>query len=356
MMLRFLSIFAIYGLLISTTKAEIGCRDENNKLVDWYYLYKLPETNSHDPESGLYYSFITSDNADNPEWKRSKHNVNQAKSVPGRTLEPILKDAGKQFLSVLYNDEPPTGKTDGYRGHTKGVVATDGITGFWLVHSVPKYPPALGEAYQYPHTGRMYGQSFLCITFNASEMNTIGMQLNKNEPHVYSSGVPNGLKAQFPDLVEAISMKNSTEAPHWSHSKLISRNGVVFRSFAKDRNFRKELYADFIAPTLQVALFVESWQHGTGNLPSNCNIPELAVLNVKSVKVGDAEFTTLKDHSKWAVTGPGDSSFWICVGDINRQEHQKLRGGGSVCTESTGLSSVYFRSVVNVEECPLVRN
>ena len=44
-------------------------------------------------------------------------------------------------------------------GHTKGVVAYDQKTGFWLVHSVPNYPskPSSGK-YDYPATGMKFGQ------------------------------------------------------------------------------------------------------------------------------------------------------------------------------------------------------
>jgi len=76
-------------------------------------------------------------------------------------------------------------------GHTKGVVVFDKDNGFWMVHSVPKFPPAPGKLYKhsviltnstfkifyiadsgkydYPTTGEKYGQSFLCISLKTSE-------------------------------------------------------------------------------------------------------------------------------------------------------------------------------------------
>ena len=67
-----------------------------------------------------------------------------------------------------------------------GDVCFDKSSGFWLVHSVPHLPPWANESYAYPHTGRMYGQTFLCVTYNYDQLNLIGTsrQFSKNVPCV----------------------------------------------------------------------------------------------------------------------------------------------------------------------------
>lgn len=350
-MFKLLLLFALV-CTFQTCFSEIGCRDEDNSLVDWYYLYKLPASDHHHPRnatSGLQYAFITSRSA--TDWQISERTINQTDSIPGRTLEPLFS-GGNELLKILYNDEPPKGEIDGTRGHTKGVVATDGTTGFWLIHSVPKYPPMLNESYYFPDTGKLYGQSFLCISVDVSQMETIGQQLIMNEPHVYSYNIPEAWEERFPKLTQATEMKPITTSPFWSVVNLKSMEGVVFHSFAKSRQFNKELYSDFIAPSLQVDLLVETWQHGAGNLPSDCNTSQWKVMNVKGVEVTDNyRFATMKDHSKWAVSVPGDRDF-ICVGDINRQEHQKVRGGGSVCSQIDAIVQIYRVMVQDIESCP----
>ncbi|XP_058823458.1 plancitoxin-1 isoform X2 [Topomyia yanbarensis] len=328
---------------------ELGCRDEENNLVDWYYLYKLPHEyfDRNTTSSGFRYAFMTS--AGSGKWQLSERTVNDSASIPGRTLQPVLDESGSSSLALLYNDEPPENSTDGLRGHTKGVVATDGTSGFWLVHSVPKYPPPLGQSYQYPSSGKLFGQSYLCISVAADQMELIGMQLLLNEPHVYSFRIPEELQDRFPRLVKVTQMETDESPPYWKVLDLTSRGGTTFHSFAKNRFFKKELYADFIAPALQVGLQVETWQHGAGNLPSECS--HWPVFNVKDVKVTeDYHFSTLKDHSKWAVSSNSDKEY-ICVGDINRQEHQKERGGGSVCSQLSSVVAVYRASVTSIENC-----
>ncbi|EDS43235.1 deoxyribonuclease-2-alpha [Culex quinquefasciatus] len=334
MRVALLALLHLSICLHQTGSTELGCRDENGNLVDWYYLYKLPEkvAAGRSETAGLHYTFVT---AGQPSagWQLSARNVNESESIPGRTVGPVL--GAKNLLAVLYNDEPPEGKTDGLRGHTKGVVATDGTSGFWLIHSVPKYPPELAS--------------------ERTRWMQLGVNLVLNEPHVYSYHVPDELRERFPKLVEATRMKTDSKPPHWKVLQLRSRAGVTFNSFAKNRYFKKELYADLIAPSLQSNLLVESWQHGTGNLPSDCSKPKWTVLNIEGVTIGQQfRFETLQDHSKWAVSGDSERRF-ICVGDINRQEHQKVRGGGSVCSELPDVVAAYAGSVGSVESCPKPR-
>lgn len=145
-------------------------------------------------------------------------------------------------------------------------------------------------------------------------------------------------------------MHAKTNAPFHNAATLRSRYGTVFTSFAKSGSFRKELYEDLVAPHYQPGdFYVESWRHGPGNIDSNCT-RATKIYNVKDVTVKDENitFTTLHDHSKWMVSAMNKL---ICVGDINRQEHQKVRGGGTVCMQNDKISMVYQEAVAEVEEC-----
>ena len=73
---------------------------------------------------------------------------------------------------MMYNDEHADGKADSYRGHSKGAVVFDNETGFWLIHSVPKFPHP--DSYIYPESGHNNGQSFLCITLSTKSLALLG--------------------------------------------------------------------------------------------------------------------------------------------------------------------------------------
>lgn len=77
---------------------------------------------------------------------------------------------------IAYNDETSYNYTTFTLGHSKGVLVADKNAGFWLVHSVPKFPqlPYQNNSYSYPKTGIRYGQSFLCISMMPEELEKVG--------------------------------------------------------------------------------------------------------------------------------------------------------------------------------------
>lgn len=77
---------------------------------------------------------------------------------------------------VVYNDEPTIGNVTFVLGHSKGIVVANNGSGFWLVHSVPKFPqlPNQNNSYTYPRTGIKFGQSFLCMSMVAEELDKVG--------------------------------------------------------------------------------------------------------------------------------------------------------------------------------------
>ncbi|CAG2066178.1 unnamed protein product, partial [Timema podura] len=98
----------------------------------------------------------------------------------GQTLKSLYDNGTKQdpgTLWILYNDQPPNGGVGIELGHTKGVVMSQSNGGFWLIHSVPHYPPSPNKStqnfYSYPHTGLHYGQSLMCISLDVKQLDTV---------------------------------------------------------------------------------------------------------------------------------------------------------------------------------------
>lgn len=158
---------------------------------------------------------------------------------------------------VAYNDENPnTGKTDGYRGHTKGIVVSDDIQGFWMVHSVPKFPATTTNSYSYPETGELpkkektliksslgyrYAQSFICVTLSSATLDQIGKQLLYNQINVYDFKIPPSYSRLYPNLDDAVREKPLPRSikTYYSISNFTTNGGLNFVSFAKHKKFEK---------------------------------------------------------------------------------------------------------------------
>lgn len=341
-------IFCIPFILVNS---QLGCRDENGNEVDWYYLFKLPTNlNESTFKEGKEYIYLTS--KESSEWQRGQKTIDNSESFPGQTLKQLY---GKEssIARIMYNDNNETDIAKP-NGHAKGVIAADEYTGFWLIHSVPKFPPE--KYYSYPSAGFKNGQSFLCITMNTRNINLAAEQLLYNDVQQYNNvslSIPDGLKKSLPNFVNVVEKKFITNPDH-RIINVVSLKGTPFTVFGKTAYFKEDLYAGLVAPTLKTHLYVEVWRCGSGTLMKSDCTGTFHVYNIRGLKLTDFDntiFDTTKDHSKWAVSQniTGD---WICVGDFNRKYLKQNRGGGTVCQRNANVANAY-RNLINwFDDCP----
>ncbi|KAI9555628.1 hypothetical protein GHT06_018143 [Daphnia sinensis] len=370
-------IFILWCVVTQPATASLSCRTEDGQPVDWFVLYKLPPTTLGKATDGRAYVYTTSASTqgdDGSTWIFSQQSIDSAGSLPGQTLEPIYNfpehvvsednDVDERLL-LMYNDEFPNGTSSEIAAHAKGVVAFDGQSGFWLVHSVPRFPPAPGgdrspetrTNYSYPASGLRYGQTMLCVSLPFNQADLIGEQLQYYHPFIYHWSVSSSSKEwiqMVPNLVDVARGHHVTKPP-WSRSvQLLSSDRLSIISFAKARQFGLDLYGDWMTDSLKNSLYVETWTNGQGHpMPSLCINRTLTVENVKQVHLIDGQgFPSHSDHSKWAISSRREDP-WVCVADINRMDSQRRRGGGSLCFRHAKLWRGFDRAVSQLEACPL---
>lgn len=150
----------------------------------------------------------------------------------------------------LYNDQPPDQPAKDHNGHAKGTVFVNkDKRGFWFIHSVPDFPPepyyeqeknsTLVGRYSYPSSGKVNGQSFLCISTTEDNFNIIGKQLMYNQIIVYKKNLPTDLAKLFHSLADAANEKKINEPPFNSKANFYSTNRMKFISFAKSDKWNK---------------------------------------------------------------------------------------------------------------------
>lgn len=348
--------------------SPVSCYNDQGRAVDWFYLYKLPKGGERKSEfKGERYLLLDKGSEG---WTEGKVTVNDTGGALGRTVGQLYsQEKNSEVAYVLYNDQKPSEEFGGGRagssgGHTKGVVLLDKRQGFWLVHSTPHFPPERqGGEFYYPSSGVNNGQNFICVTYPLERFQTIGEQLQINQPDVYDCDVPQSFASSLPALAAVCNKK--LPSPHvFPHVKTVSNRSVTltstggtdFISFAKGAKFDDDLYHSWVAPALKTDLLVQFWVRSTGILPSNCSLG-WKVLDIKLIHPGETfTFKATQDHSKWAVSPKaagwrGGGGGWVCVGDINRNEAEERRGGGTVCLQDPVVWKAYRTAALQCEAC-----
>jgi len=343
----------LFALLASPFALGISCKDENGNAVDWWIIMKapvLPGSSDQTAQSGFGYAYS---DANSPvlQWTGQQLNTNLNGALGG-TLAQIYNADSSSVAWAMYDDEPPSGKASDTYGHTKGDLAFDSNGGFWLVHSVPRFPVATGNTYTYPDDEKIYGQSFLCVSYDLPTFNDIADAFLLNKPYVYDSNLPNSLAQQVPDMQLVLNKQWDSKASLSNATSVRSSAGKPFMVFSKNTKWDSNLYSDLIEPTFNVGLYVESWMDGadSNKMPTFCagSQYQYSTINVREVAIGSITWPETKDHSKWAVSL---SKSYTCIGDINRQFSQAKRGGGSVCFNDATVYKSIYGMITKADSC-----
>lgn len=244
----------------------------------------------------------------------------------------------------------------------------DGESGFWLIHSIPRFfnPPkdSTGKsvAYEYPASGANNGQTALCISFKTTkEAQDIATQVLNNRVNLYAIHLTPEVEKVAPKLVDL--RDNKSPGTRTKNVETItSVKGVDFLSFARDHHSAADgdLYHVFVAPTLKTDMAAETWRNGAGGpLGPSCDgdhtVSNIQHVNLKfkgkGAKVAETgPWEYKKDHSKWAIS-TNTKSPYTCIGDINRMKSQFKRGGGTVCINNINVWNTVTDSIHAIEPC-----
>eukprot|EP01132_Coremiostelium_polycephalum_P005337 gene5337-6657_t len=358
-------LFFIISVVVTESKieSEITCLDENGKAVDWWVIQKLPTLTGTDGRflKGLAYAYADKNSESlnlTDKW------LDDHSNALGYTLNQIYDNRNSDDLMwLMYNDQPPESKVSSDYAHSKGVLALTNKTGFWLIHSTPRFPlvPSDSEnTYHFPSNEVRNGQSYLCISFDSKEsLDTISRKLFINRPYIYNYKIPTGFPLKTTDI-EKLLMGGFESLPTGETSELKSRDGLQFKVFAKNKEWNQDLYESLLQSSIKQDMIITTWRLGAGYtiMPTFCQ-PKYTWDSVNSLQLKithDAgvmyTWRYTKDHSKWAISLDDDNQeHYVCIGDINRMYSQFKRGGGTACFINNKLWQSYFNLVSNADFC-----
>jgi deoxyribonuclease-2 len=369
------SFFFVYSLCYFLNVNGLGCIDQKGNSVGWWVMLKFPIiSGSSDPLAKAGYAYLYAD-VNNPILTYPEMSLNDTSGALSRTMTQIYS-ASSSTSWYFYDDEHPDGSEYDSFGHTKGCMGLNSQSGFWLIHSVPRFPaiPESGVSFSYPEEEAKYGQSFLCLSLSTSEINTVASLQLIDKPSIFTSQLTSATSSAAPNVVSLIGGKSFVTSPTSTNETITTTDGTSFVVFAKNSEWDNELYEYAVAPYLNSDLYVESWmvclfsfflfssssihspsflfphQDGVGPLPSYCKPKyNYNVQDIRQLAFSSIAYTETEDHSKWAITSDGDN--YVCIGDINRQNGQLSRGGGTACQLNSKLWSSFSQLITNVDSC-----
>ncbi|CAI5445620.1 unnamed protein product [Caenorhabditis angaria] len=359
-MQRFFILFFIF--LIKNSQQSVQCLDNSGKPVDWYIFYKLPHLWDH-PESvpisnGTGFLYM---DPNQKTWKLMENGMDaQQNNAVYSTLEQYYGNSdNSSYFSYMYNDEWPDSTIwSNNSGHAKGVVMFDKSSGFWLIHSIPKFPSVV--EFRYPSNAHWYGQMGLCLSLGFNSLADVAQQLFFYNTFTYQFNLPDYFANSVP-LLTRLQKGDYQQSPPYTNSKIFKTlGGQSFRHFAKTGSWGKDLYSDYVMGELRTSIKVETWDHESGtetNLPSVCSQnAHMSTLNAAYIRLPfNINYKTYEDHSKFVVAFSDQNRLpavpYVCIGDINRQSHQLHRGGGTMCIYEQDIYQQYANIISETVPC-----
>lgn len=321
----------------------LSCKDLQNQNTDYFAMFKTPKISGGTPRRSEGIAFFYTDSS-KPTLFEADSDVDSNTNPLYYTLNPLY-EKNASFGWAIFNDQSPN-YTSSSSGHMKGVLMFDESTALYLEQSTPKFPddPRLVHEYGFVNSGKVNGQSFLCLNLDSDGLINVTDSFLIQRPYFYSWNLPPYSSLRCPSLSKAIEKK-------WNNNNLTQVSSIKvgqnsFHLFAKGPKWGQELYHDLLAPFFRNNVFAQSWSNGVGTLDSDCS-GSFSAFNVLNINFLGLKWARSKDHSKWAVTENG----FLFIGGTNRQNGQLKRGGGGFALFNQNLASQLRKVVDSFEEC-----
>ena len=121
--------------------------------------------------------------------------------------------------------------------------------GFWLVHSVPRFPDLSKSSYSFPEDEEIYAQHFLCVSLGARDLDGAADAMRYNHLDMFATQLPEKLASQYPGLASLIGKETEDGSNVYN---MTSAAGQQFTVFSKSPSWGKDLGEDLVEPYFDV--------------------------------------------------------------------------------------------------------
>ncbi|CAH2041417.1 unnamed protein product, partial [Iphiclides podalirius] len=307
---------------------NLHCRDNDNRPVEWWYIYKPPSAVVPFLELGRNFTYITS--SETGRWRPSDRYIT-SNSMLQHTLSPIYRPTYVDYLALIVYESRRNSEA-------LGVLMADERGGVWIGHTIPGLINVNGDRHVFPDEEKSNGHLIMCLSIDLLAVNEIATAIKTVAPKITHFKIPKKIIDLLPmwDFLEP-KRKEQKETKTKRLQILTSEESMRVEILARPPKSRQSLYTNFAA-SKHIILDVYS-QTSAERLSSDCNrnygvrdIDQISLKMPESVHyVGNGSDKTtfaVSTAAPWQEAGSSPPQYWTCTSNLDN--HEKLRKGGLI--------------------------
>uniref|UniRef100_A0A5S6QCH2 Deoxyribonuclease II n=1 Tax=Trichuris muris TaxID=70415 RepID=A0A5S6QCH2_TRIMR len=335
----------------AVNSAALSCKDAAGANIAWGVFYVVPGTQT---AHAIYAAAA-------PGWEANPIDLKTAGGVLDGLFAPFV--AAKATYNVLaYSNFPPYYREGSKCGSAlRGVLGYTDSDGWWLTHTIDKWPDLQAGAIAPPSAGG--AGLIVCVTLPFASMPTWATTLDYASPMLYyqqSTNPPAATSiANVPALAALTQPPVAAIYSPFTRTMMFTPTGnnpAPTRLFTKLPRASIEIHSNYMAQILKQNLIVWSKApSGESLLRSSCT-GAYQVENVKgsSITVNNQVITRQQDTASWAVSKAPGAEAVFCVSGSDRTQSSIGLAGGVVCLQQQQVQQLFsaIATAAGIEACP----
>ncbi|KRZ82216.1 Deoxyribonuclease-2-alpha [Trichinella sp. T8] len=342
MKMLFTTVIVIMISLKNSMAQVATCRNDENRDVDWFLVYKPPTL--------LNTKIMKSDR--NPMWGNSAANIDQDAGHSIRTTMANFIENNGNINVLAYSDDPPNLPPMNEKSKAKGVLLVDSTgtdAAAWFVHTVPNFLAHLG-GYSWPATETAKGHMFLCLSLNEAQLNSVAKAIRYQEPFIYANNLSPELLIQYNELSNLATGVEIRVTPFLEHAKFTTKsaNGAAanIEAFGKHTKSYSDMYAKVLKNKLGASIRI--WASSDTRSKSICKGQYQLRKVASPMQFDGVQVRREDDSAKWALI---EGKNTVCFTTNDYKMNEKRIPGAAVCLENAGVYTAFTAAAFNVEGC-----